>query len=444
MNYTITTRQTKTGIAFDLYVRWKGQRYRPLLGYNLTKEQAEKAAISMIAKIQAGHQEKNVQLNQRTLKDLVPLFWNSFEVKKRIDRIRPKGILENHLLPALGYRPLVSLTPKDGLDYVLKRQQAKTSAGTIRREWQVLMRLLNLAVRYDWLDKNRLKAVELPDAERRCRVATPVELEGIRLLRDRVMPEVLAELWRVVVAELNTGLRESKLLSIKRSWIREEADGWWLVLPPSQSRLKGTPTRLPLNASSLWALRDPLPSISDGRVFHRWNNVRAFKNYWARVCDLAKIQDLHFHDLRHTFATRLQGLGVDYEVRQALLGHRMPGMTANYSHGGPEWDMKLRETVKRLDQAFNMSYGLSCERPVVAVGDPNLLIYGEPAGTRTQDPRLKRAISVNCKSSLLQRFPHYTSQFKHVSSSIHSIVSDVFLFVPRFSCHKMVTVLRGE
>jgi integrase len=51
------------------------------------------------------------------------------------------------------------------------------------------------------------------------------------------------------------------------------------------------------------------------------------------------IQGLHFHDLRHTFATRLQWLGVDYEVRQALLGHKMPGMTADYSHGdgaGPE------------------------------------------------------------------------------------------------------------
>jgi integrase len=126
---------------------------------------------------------------------------------------------------------------------------------------------------------------------------------------------------RLVVAELNTGLRESKLLAVQRSWIREEADGWWLILPPSQSSLKGTPARLPLNASALRAFKNPVPSITDGRVFRRWDDVRAFKKYWARVCDLAKIQDLHFHDLRHTFTTRLQGLGVDYETRQALLGH---------------------------------------------------------------------------------------------------------------------------
>jgi integrase len=391
MAYKITTRQTKAGTAFDLYVRWKGQRYRPLLGFNLTKDQAQEAAIAMIAKIQARPSTPEGRQDRRTLRDLVPLFWDSFTIKNRVDRARPKGILENHLLPALGDRPLAALTARDGLDYVLTRQAAGVVAGTIRREWQVLMRLVNLGVRYDWLDKNRFKAVELPDSQRRTRVAEAQELARIRLLKDRVTPEVLKELWRVIVAELNTGLREAKLLSIERAWIREETDGWWLVLPPSATKLKGTPSRIPLNASALWALRDPLPSLADGRVFRRWNDVRAFKKYWARACGLAKIQDLHFHDLRHTFATRLQGVGVDYEVRQALLGHRMPGMTATYSHGGPAWDQKLRDAVTKLDSAFKLSYGLSYERQAVVVGDPNLLKSGEPAGTRTQGPRLKRA-----------------------------------------------------
>jgi integrase len=392
MKYTINTRKTKKGLAFDLDVRWRGMRYRPLLGFDLSKEQAEKAALDRLVKIQAGPPRSEAQRGEKTLQDLTSLFWDSFDLKKRLDRIRPKGILENHLLPAFGDRSLTSLTAKDGLDYVLRRRQAGASDGTIRREWQVAMRLLNLGVRYDWLDKNRLKAVELPTADRRSRVATSVELDAIRLLRDRVMPEVLYELWRVVVAELNTGLREAKLLAIQRSWIREEADGWWLLLPPSQSYLKGTPVRLPLNSSALWALRNPLPSITDVRVFRRWNDNRAFKKYWARVCQLAKIQDLHFHDLRHTFTTRLQGLGVDYEVRQALLGHRMLGMTATYSHGGPAWDEKLRQAVNQLHQAFKMADGLADERPAAKAVGAKYSKSGEPPGTRTQGPRLKRAM----------------------------------------------------
>jgi integrase len=89
-----------------------------------------------------------------------------------------------------------------------------------------------------------------------------------------------------------------------------------------------------------------IPSLTDGRIFRRWQNIRSFRKIWAMTCERAKIVDLHFHDLRHTFVTRLQGLGVDYEVRQALLGHKMPGMTAHYySHGGIEWNKKLRQAV---------------------------------------------------------------------------------------------------
>ena len=76
-----------------------------------------------------------------------------------------------------------------------------------------------------------------------------------------------------------------------------------------------------------------------------------------------------------------------YQVLQTA-AKRVPGMTASYSHGGPAWDQKLRDAVTKLDSAFKLSY----ERPAVAVGDPNLLKSGEPAGTRTQGPRLKRAM----------------------------------------------------
>ena len=48
-----------------------------------------------------------------------------------------------------------------------------------------------------------------------------------------------------------------------------------------------------------------------------------------------------------------EDLGVDYEVRQTLLGHRMPGMTANYSHGGPGWNRKLRAAVEMLENNYN-------------------------------------------------------------------------------------------
>ena len=347
---TINKRLTvRNGTAFDLYYRWKGMRYRPLLGYNLTPEEAQQEAITMIHKIQAGKFHMALEKGGSTLEDLLPLYWESFELKNRVDKVRPRGIIEQYLLPHFGTIPLQEIKPDHGHQYLLARHGKGASAGTIRREWQVLMRILNLAVLYEKLDKNRLQAVEVPEGDKRDRVADSQEIQAIGNVAS-------SELWRIMLVGLHTGLRESKILAIDRVWIKLRDDGYWLCLPKAATTLKGNPPMIPLNTIALAALDHDVPSLSTGQVFRRWQNPRSFKRQWTKACRDAQVADLHFHDLRHTFATRLQRLGVDYEVRQALLGHKMPGMTARYSHGGPEWEAKIREAVKKLSD--EMSDGL--------------------------------------------------------------------------------------
>jgi len=377
VTYTITTRQTKTGIAFDLYVRWKGKRYRPLLGYNFTKEQAEHAAIAMIAKIQQNEASPvHARSTSPTFEDFLPLYWQTMRVKKRFDLARPESVIETHLLPRFGARRLDTFTAEDGLAYITARLNAKAAPWTIRREWNVLMRILNLAVDFDKLDKNRLKRVELPDVENRQRVATKEELLSIKQESDKRRLKTIkkheydpSEFWRIVTVALNTGLREAKILEIDRTWLRKRDDGWWLILPPARSRLKQTPREIPLTSAACQALRSDFVHV-DGRIFRRWNPA-AFSTFWQRLSREAKVTDLHFHDLRHTFATWLQNLGVPLEVRATLLGHRLRGsvtdqlggevMTSRYSHGGHGWNLQLRQAVTLLHTAL-LSYGLSYGR----------------------------------------------------------------------------------
>lgn len=277
--------------------------------------------------------------------EAVALYWSAFKAKGRIDAARPKGIIEQYLMPALGRYRLHQLTARDGLAYVRERQRQQASPGTIQREWQVLMRILNLAVKYDLVPKNRLAAVEVPKGTRRDRIATPDELTALHAMAD-------PDLWRIVIVEVQTGLRQSALLFLEGKRIQQRIDGHWLTFGAAASPLKRLPKETPLTATAYEALLGSAKKLSPGRLLTRWDNERAYKRYWADTVTLAGIQDLTFHDLRHTFATRLQDLGVGYEVRQALLGHQMPGMTARYSHGGPGWQAKLREAVTRLEQAF--------------------------------------------------------------------------------------------
>ncbi|HDZ01945.1 MAG TPA: hypothetical protein ENH52_10875 [Nitrospirae bacterium] len=63
-----------------------------------------------------------------------------------------------------------------------------------------------------------------------------------------------------------------------------------------------------------------------------------------------RVENFHFHDMRHTFATRLVQNGVDlYKVKE-LLGHKTIAMTMRYAHHYPE---SLRSSVEILDKCYN-------------------------------------------------------------------------------------------
>ncbi len=56
------------------------------------------------------------------------------------------------------------------------------------------------------------------------------------------------------------------------------------------------------------------------------------KNGFAKACELAGITDLHWHDLRHTFGTRLAEGGHSEAVIRELMGHASGSTTRRYTH----------------------------------------------------------------------------------------------------------------
>jgi site-specific recombinase XerD len=80
----------------------------------------------------------------------------------------------------------------------------------------------------------------------------------------------------------------------------------------------------------------------------------------------ADIEDFHFHDLRHTFASRLVMAGVDLRSVQILMGHKTISMTLRYSHLAPE---HLRKAVQSLD--FRKKSHQFSQHPSVAAANQN-------------------------------------------------------------------------
>jgi integrase len=306
------------------------------------------------------------QMGGPTFEQFAGHYLSFLRSKKLRDLGRPTTILTKHLVPFYGSIPLIALQLDHGLRYLEHRRAQQAAEGTIERECNVLLGLLNHAVATDVLDKNRLTMLPAPQGLKRERVAEPWELWRIIRMNS-------AAIGRMLVAGIQVPLRQDKLIQTHSESLIQRADGWWLVPSPG-SRLKRVPKSLPVNRLGLVMFQGEQARVG-GRFFEQWKDGNSFKHRWIDACTRAGVQDLHFHDLRHTALSWLLEAGVDYAVVQRLAGHRIPGITESYLH---LWESRMREAVTVLER-------VTIEKLGVAMNDERGII--QASKTWQQDGR---------------------------------------------------------
>jgi integrase len=143
---------------------------------------------------------------------------------------------------------------------------------------------------------------------------------------------------------LNTGLRQGSQYSL--TWSMVDWKQRMVHIPRTKNE---HPLHVPLNEAALAALRIACSrNGANGRVFlsERTGEPLVHPRHWFDpALRKAKIAEFRWHDLRHTFASRLRMKGTPLEDIADLLGHKSLMMTRRYAHLGPN---HLHETVARL------------------------------------------------------------------------------------------------
>ena len=254
-----------------------------------------------------------------------------------------------HLVPFFERYRLDEITRFLVEKYILHRRQSisrhgKTPANaTINRELQGLRHMFNQAIEWGKAEKNPVRGIRfLKEPPPLMRILSGEEEE--RLLRAAA-----PHLRVAIVLALYAGLRHGEVLALCWKDIDLVNDVLTVELGKGGKR-----RQVEINSRLKAALVEYREhSVSEYLFKGDWTGkpILSIKTAYLAALRRSGIAPLRFHDLRHTFATRLVTAGADLVTVQQLLGHASIDMTLRYSHPGAR---ERRRAVALLSDGHHM------------------------------------------------------------------------------------------
>ncbi len=248
-----------------------------------------------------------------------------------LDSITPDRIKKerNRLLDEKTHLFITPTTGNHKID--AKRERSKRKGATVNRLTAALSACISYGVsEKEWLEKNPCRNVK-KYTEDKGRVRFLSDDERVCLL-DACRPN--ADLYLAVVMSLTTGARQGEIMSLR--WEQINFSRKTISLYKTKN---GDARTLPLvgEAFNLLQERTKVRNLKDDRIFPPIIATRKTKYLdlrvpWAKALMTARINDFHWHDLRHTAASNLAMMGISLVELARLLGHRTLSMVVRYSH----------------------------------------------------------------------------------------------------------------
>lgn len=297
-----------------------------------TEDYAEAKAIEAQARVNAKNGMGKTRAGVFTVAEALGTYYADVaagQSSARVTLSQGKSLMA--LIPPTTKLP--DLTPAMVQRYVTTRR-ADHANGTVNRELSLLDRALRHMGRIHaaTLPALDLRAMKTPEAEERIRELTLAE-------QSRLFEHLRTDLHPLVTMALMTGLRLSEMVRMK--WTSVDLDARRLTFVQ-----KGAKTRhFPIN-DEMRAFLSSLPRANAANaapfVLTFVNQATAERGVivgggsvmrdFRKAVVAAGVQNFRFHDLRHTFATRLLRQTGNLKLVSRLLGHSSIDTTMRYAH----------------------------------------------------------------------------------------------------------------
>jgi len=223
--------------------------------------------------------------------------------------------------------------------YRAERLKDGVKKSTTNRELALLKKMFNVAIDWSYCSENPVRKVKLFSEKDNLKERVLSEKEETGLLEESA-----DHLKPIILTALNTGMRRNEILTLK--WNQIDLNLRFIQVLKTKSDKNRI---IPINdvlLKILNALREKggncpyvFPNSKTGKP------LRTVRRSFENACRRAGIENMRFHDLRHSFGSRLIRKGVDIVTVQNLLGHHSVTITQRYTHSNLD---QKREAVELL------------------------------------------------------------------------------------------------
>jgi len=215
---------------------------------------------------------------------------------------------------------------------------------SVNRELALLKHFFSKAVDWKKIKENPARGVKrLKGETKRVRYLVSDEIQILLSNCDGLLRGLLKPL---VTVACHTGARKGELQNLK--WPEVNFELGFISLLDTKN---GERREIPMNETVKATLK-VMKRMSEF-VFPNRNGKRIddaqIQITFTEAVKRSGIEDFHFHDLRHTFASTLAMAGVELNDIRELLGHKNMSMTLRYAHLSPKHKAKV---VNILDQVL--------------------------------------------------------------------------------------------
>ncbi len=321
-----------------------GLTYFKSSGTNLKMEARatfDRWVIELKEQIRTGEPIKQKQepiINNSTFSELAARYLEFID--GRLKSAYDMGLFVKTLVERYKDKSLSDFTMQD-LELFQTDWVKKFSIAYTNRLTATLKRMFTKAADWEMINEDVLKRVRkvklLKGENKRLRYLSDDEIE-------RLINACGKEIKPIVITALNTGMRKSEILHL--TWNRVDLKNRIILLDKTKN---GERREIPINQTLFYTLSGIVRNIKTDYVFYNPETLKPYydlKKSFAAALKKAHIIDFHFHDLRHTFASRLVMGGVDLTTVKELLGHKSITMTLRYSHLA---SAHIQNAVKVLD-----------------------------------------------------------------------------------------------